>query len=113
MNINDRPRPQPCPACGEPTLAAWRDGLYETVNVDPVALTVLGELQAQMAGRETFDHWGGPTGGLDTRRAAAIARSPAGDRSHPIRPEHRCGSPPAFDCIPDRIPDTHHDQPPF
>ena len=113
MRISDKPQPAPCPSCGEDTLVAWRDGILEPVYVDPIRLTVLGELQALLTGRETFAHWGGPNGALDTRIATSIARWPAGKgRGHPIiRPQHRCGAAP-----PDHLPELHaaaHTDPPF
>lgn len=108
--INDRPKARRCPDCHAPTLAAWRDGKFETVHVDPVILTPLGELQAATTGRRTFDHW---HDGLDLRRPEAITAWHAGADilSHPIRPEHVCHSPPL-----DSTPDKRHieyDQPPY
>lgn len=97
--ISDRPMARRCPSCSAPTIAAWQDGILDAVHVDPVALTPLGELQALASGRATFAHWGGDSGGLDTRRASSISRSPAGAPLCPVRPEHRCGSPP-LDAIP-------------
>jgi hypothetical protein len=111
MRVTTQPREAQCPACGSPTVAAWRDGLYEAVHVDPVNLTTLGELQAVTSGRRTFHHWGGPSGGLDQRGAEQITRHPAGDPANPVRPEHQCGADP-----PDHLPDRKsavHDFPPF
>lgn len=99
--VNDRPRARRCPTCAAPTIAAWQDGILDTVHVDPVALTPLGELQALSAGRRTFTHWGGDLGGLATRRATTIGRVPPGVTTCPVRPEHRCGSPP-LDVVPER-----------
>lgn len=111
--INDRPKARHCPTCRATTLAAWRDGNLDPVHVDPIALTPLGELQALVAGVETFQHWGGATGGLDTRRAKTIARHPAGtDRLSPVRPLHRCGAP-TFDHYAEPVRVTVDDAPPF
>ena len=89
---NATPRIRHCSACGLGVWAAWRDGLFETVLADPIALTPLGELQAVTAGRRTLTHW---RDGLDLRRPESITRWPANDSAaYPIRPEHRCGSPP-------------------
>lgn len=109
--INDRPKARTCRSCGADTIVAWRDGILDPVAVDPIALTPLGELQALTAGRATFQHWGGATGGLDTRRPRIIALHPAGTHPAPVRPEHRCGSPPP-DHVPPRRSATH-DAPPF
>lgn len=112
--VGAHPRARTCTACRRPVLAAWEDGVGPTAVVDPVALTPRGELDALMAGRRTFDHWGGDMGGLALRRPAAITRHPAGwdNLGHAIRPEHRCGAPP-----PDHSPDPRHqptpDAPPF
>lgn len=111
MNISSKPREDECPACGVPTLAALRDGVFEAVHVDPVNLTTLGELQALTSGRRTFDHWGRQGGGLDQRRPDAIRRHPAGDPAHPIRPEHKCGADPP-DHLAERT-SIHYDHPPF
>lgn len=110
--LNDRPKPRRCRGCGAQTLTAWRDGNLETVAVDDVELTPLGELQALTAGLATFEHWGGANGGLDTRRPSCIADHPAGDRRLPVRPEHRCGSPPP-DHAPKPVPTDDHTDPPF
>jgi hypothetical protein len=111
--INDRPRPRTCRGCGADTLVAWRDGILDPVAVDLLALTPLGELQALASGRETFQHWGGATGGLDTRRPRIIALHPAGSHpGAPVRPEHRCGSPP-LDHIPAPAVTGPTDTPPF
>lgn len=112
MNITDKPKAWECPGCGAQTLSAWRDGLYEQVHADPVSLTPLGELQALAAGRGTFCHWGGPNGGLDTRRADDITARPAGSTHDPIRPEHRCGSPP-LDARPSHLTLPPDAPPPF
>lgn len=110
-------RPQPaddnCPTCGAPVIVALLGGVMPAIAVDPVALTPLGELQAITAGRRTVEQW---QSGLDLRSAWHIAGHPAGadDREHPVRPEHRCGSPP-----PDHVPDRRQpasiapDLPPF
>lgn len=110
--VNDRPKARRCRGCGADTLVAWRDGILDPVAVDPVELTPLGELQALAAGRETFQHWGGAHGGLDTRRAKTITRQPAGNPSWPVRPEHRCTSPPP-DHLPERVRAAPSDTPPF
>ena len=111
--INDRPKARRCRDCGADTFVAWRDGILDPVAVDPVALTPLGELQALTAGRGTFQHWGGATGGLDTRRPRIIALHPAGSSpGAPVRPEHRCGSPPP-DHQPERVRADPSDTPPF
>lgn len=112
--INDRPKARHCPTCHAPTIAAWRDGILDTIHVDPIALTPLGELQAQVAGVETFQHWGRDLGGLDTRRARIITLHPAGsDPLAPVRPEHRCGARP-FDYHPaPGASRTVGDAPPF
>lgn len=110
VKANATPRATTCPDCGADTIAAWRDGLFETVTVDPVALTPLGELTAIATGRRTFEHW---RDGLDQRRPDTIARWPAGaDPTYPIRPEHRCGSPPP-DHEPPPPPPTATDTPPY
>lgn len=109
--INDRPKPRRCQSCGADTLVAWRDGILDPVAVDAIDLTPLGELQVLSVGRGTFQHWGGATGGLDTRRPRIIGLHPAGSHSAPVRPEHRCGSPP-----PDHAParqSIDYDTPPF
>lgn len=110
--LNDRPQPRRCRGCGAPTLAAWRDGILEPVAVDPVELTPLGELQALTAGLATFEHWGGPNGGLDTRKPTSIAARPAGCQRAPVRPEHRCGSPP-LDRISEPPSSDPYSVPPF
>lgn len=98
--VTAKPQDVDCPICGATTIAAWRDGVMEDVHTDPVALTALGELQALADGRRTFSHW---AEGLALRGPWIIARRPAGT-GDPIRPEHRCGSPPT------RI--DHHPPPP-
>lgn len=111
MRVSDRPQRAPCPYCSADTLVAWQDGLFEAVHVDPLELTPLGELQAHLANRRTFNHWGGQGGGLTTRDARHITRWPAGQRTH-IRPEHRCGAAPP-DHVPPPLPPDAHAQPPF
>lgn len=110
--VNDKPKPRTCRHCGADTLAAWRDGNRETIVVDPVALTPLGELQALTAGRRTFDHWGAEGGGLDQRRPADITTWPAGNPHHPTRPEHECGSLP-LDTLPNTTRTATADEPPY
>ena len=90
LDAKPTPAETECPSCGAPVIAALVDRVMPAVAVDPVALTPLGELQALMAGRRTFDHW---HEGLDARTAWTIARCPA-DPDHPVRPEHRCGADP-------------------
>jgi hypothetical protein len=108
--INDHPRQRWCP-CGQRVWAAWLDGTGPAITVDPIALTPLGELQAQVAGARTVEHW---MDGLALRRPEAITRWPAGnDPAYPIRPEHQCEREQQFDHIPERKPDAEYDQPPF
>lgn len=109
--INDRPRARWC-SCGQRVIAAWLDGTGPTITVDPIALTPLGELQAQVAGRKTVEHW---HDGLALRRPEAITRWPADTNPHafPIRPEHECGQAQPFDHFPGRKADAEYDSPPF
>ena len=108
--INQRPRPRRC-ACGATVLAAWANGHSPTITVDPVALTPLGELQALLAGRTTWQDW---REGLDRRRPTSINDFPAGSSKHqPVRPEHVCHSGDVFDAIPEKPKSQTFDQPPF
>lgn len=86
-----KPKRWHCPRCHAEIIVAWRDGLFETIAVDPIALTPKGEYEALRAGRRTFENW---RDGLDERTPRSIARRPAGtDRFTPVRPEHECWAP--------------------
>lgn len=108
--INARPRPRRC-ACGAPVLAAWANGNMPTITVDPIALTPLGELQALLAGRTTWQDWGD---GLDQRRPRDIDHLPAGaDKSRPVRPKHECNARDVFDSFPRYVGNAFTETPPF
>lgn len=111
VRITATPSAINCPDCRSDVIAGWRDRVGPTVLADPVALTPLGELQALAAGRRTFSHW---HDGLGERRPWVIARVPAGAGDNPVRPEHKCGSPP-IDAIPETSPaiNDENDSPPF
>lgn len=99
--VNATPRIRHCGQCGRAGWAAWRDGTMEAVLVDPVALTPYGELQAIMAGCDTFTHW---FGGIDKRLAEWIRRIPASPENV-IRPGHIC----AIDPLQfEHYPEHHH-----
>jgi hypothetical protein len=83
-------------------------------DIDP--LTADGEVQVLITGRATYDLWG-PTDRqtLEERRAAHIAKAPAGG-SRPVLAEHRCAEPlPAAWVIPfaPTPPTAPDDAPPF
>ena len=111
--ITEPLRPIPC-RCGAWTLAGHTGGLY--VRVDPIPLDTRGELAALLDGRLTFDaHTQAHQSAiyLEWRDAERIA----GDRTHPVLTEHRCGRiigqlthPPAPPAAPTQ-PDPAH--PPF
>jgi hypothetical protein len=74
-----------CSKCRAPVMAATVAGLDR--HIDTACLTQLGELEVLMAGRDTFNLNGDR---LSVRNPEKIR---AGNYTHPVMAEHRCGSP--------------------
>jgi hypothetical protein len=77
-----------CRHCGRPILAATVEGLDR--HVDPVPLTLAGELAALLAGRPTYDLAGAMRDHLIRRTVHHIR---GGARQLPVVADHDCASP--------------------
>ena len=74
--------------CGLPTLSGICDIGFDAW-CDLAELTAIGEAEALLAGRRTYELYSGRS--LYSRDRWTIHSRPAGGERHPVLAEHRCG----------------------
>lgn len=86
--ITTNPVCEPCPRCGRLQLTGHAEGL--AYRADPAPITAQAELDARLAGRNTYALYGGQ---LVSRTPSRIHGDTRRGRP-PVYPQHRCEHPP-------------------